>query len=350
MKRVLLIKLTSLGDLIHALPALTDASRALSPSIEFDWLVDENFQEIASWHPGVRQIYTTNHRAWRTALKDLQTYKSITKLIKTLRHQEYDLIIDGQGNFKTGLLSFFMKGVKAGYDKDSVREWIASFAYQKCYAISKKGHAIERLRALFARALDYQIPSTPPEFLIDRSKFKRPSFVLPDHYLVFVHNASWVTKLWPEDHWHSLIKKVVADGHQIILPWGNQEEFERAKRLAICRQVVVTPKLSLSEIGYLLSSARACVCVDTGLSHLAAALDVPSITLYGATDSGLIGASGGGQTHFQAKLPCAPCNQKKCSLSPVKAPPPCLASHSPDLVYSTLQRIVRLEGVDRPLQ
>lgn len=339
MKRILLIKLTSLGDLIHALPALTDAIRAY-PSIEFDWLVDENFQEIASWHPAVKQIYTTNHRAWRTALKDLQTYKSIAKLIRSLRQQKYDLIIDGQGNFKTGFLTYCMRGIKAGYDKDSVRERIASYAYQKRYAISKKGHAIDRLRALFASSLDYPLPRTPPEFLIDRTMFKRPPFVLPDNYLIFVHNASWRTKLWPESHWHALIKKALADGHHIILPWGNQEELERAKRLAICNKVIVTPKLSLSEVGYLLNSARGCVCVDTGLSHLAAALNTPSITLYGATDTGLIGASGQGQIHFQAKLFCAPCNQKKCSISPSVEAPPCLASHSPELIYSTLQRIM----------
>src|SRR6266851_927092 len=348
MKRVLLIKLTSLGDLIHALPALSDAKSA-RPELEFDWVIDENFQEIATWHPAVKSVITTNHRKWRGALAHPSTLGSISRLVAEIRAVEYYLVIDGQGNFKTALLSMFTKGPRAGFDRHSVREWIAHLAYQRRYAASKSAHAIERLRCLFASALDYPIPASPPDFRIRRERFVKPNFDLPGEYLVFVHNASWKTKLWPEAHWAELLKKSVQTGFKVLLPWGNEMEEARAKRLAIHSEVQVLPKLSLSEMGYVLERAKACVCMDTGLSHLVAALDVPSITLYGSTDSGLIGASGASQVHLRSDLPCSPCRAKTCRYS--SGDNPCLEKIGPERVFGELLRLTGLTGPGlRPVQ
>src|SRR5215510_8611634 len=190
MPRVLLIKLTSLGDLIHALPALSDAQDA-RPGTEFDWVIDENFQEIATWHPAVKGVVTTNHREWRGAVTSAETHGSIGKTIEQMRSRQYDLVIDGQGNFKTALLSLFSKGPRAGFDSASVREWVAHLAYQRRYAASKNAHAIERLRRLFAAALGYVMPVSAPDFRIQRERFVRPKAELPPEYLVFVQNASW---------------------------------------------------------------------------------------------------------------------------------------------------------------
>ena len=337
MKRVLLIKLTSLGDLIHALPALSDAKSA-RPELEFDWVIDENFQEIAAWHPAVRRVITTNHRKWREALAHPSTLGSISRLVAEIRAVEYDLVIDGQGNFKTALLSMFTKGPRAGFDRHSVREWIAHLAYQRRFAASKSAHAIDRLRRLFASALDYPIPVSPPDFRIQRERFVEPKVDLPSEYLVFVHNASWKTKLWPEAHWAELLKKSVQAGFKVLLPWGNTMEEARARRLAVHPGVQVLPKLTLSEMGYVIERARACVCMDTGLSHLVAALNVPSITLYGSTDSGLIGASGSSQVHLRSDLPCSPCRKKTCRYT--RGDNPCLQQITPDRVYTELLRQV----------
>jgi heptosyltransferase-1 len=335
MKRVLLIKLTSLGDLIHALPALSDAKCA-RPELEFDWVIDENFREIAGWHPAVKGIVTSNHRQWREALAHPSTLASISRLISRLGAVEYDLVIDAQGNFKTALLTMLAKGPRAGFDRHSVREWIAHFAYQKRFAVSKSAHAIERLRRLFAGALEYPVPSSPPDFQIQRERFVKPKVDLPKEYLVFVHSASWKTKLWPEAHWEELLKKSVQAGFKVLLPWGNSQEEARAKRLAVQSEIQVLPKLTLSEMGYVLDRATACVCMDTGLSHLVAALNVPSITLYGSTDSGLIGASGSSQVHLKSDRFCSPCQKKTCRYS--KTENPCLQQISPDRVYKELVR------------
>src|SRR6266704_337680 len=299
MKRVLRIKLTSLGDLIHALPALSDAKSA-RPELEFDWVIDENFQEIAAWHPAVKGVITTNHRKWREALAHPSTLGSISRLVAEIRAVEYYLVIDGQGNFKTALLSMFTKGPRAGFDRHSVREWIAHLAYQR--------------------------------------RFAEPKVDLPSEYLVFVHNASWKTKLWPEAHWAELLKKSVQAGFKVLLPWGNTMEEARARRLAVHPEVQVLPKLTLSEMGYVIERAKACVCMDTGLSHLVAALNVPSITLYGSTDSGLIGASGSSQVHLRSNLPCSPCRKKTCRYT--RGDNPCLQQITPDRVYTELLRQV----------
>lgn len=333
MKRILLIKLTSLGDLIHALPALNDAIRA-DPEIEFDWAIDRGFSEVAAWHPAVKRLFPTSHRKWRKNLGSLATYKNVKELIQDLRKTEYDLVIDGQGNFKTALLSLFARGKRAGFDRHSVREWIAHFAYQKKCAASKKAHAIDRLRSLFSQAIGYPLPQTPPDFSLKEGCFTHPPFELPSSYLVFVHSAGWKTKLWPEEHWKELIRKAVQRGFHVLLPWGSKVEEERAQRLAFISGAKVLPKLPLSQMGYILKHATAAVCMDTGLSHLVAALGVPSITLYGATDSGLIGASGPNQSHLRSNLPCSPCNRKRCQFG--AAEPPCLAQITPGMVFRQL--------------
>ncbi|HTQ74685.1 MAG TPA: lipopolysaccharide heptosyltransferase I [Burkholderiales bacterium] len=336
MQRVLLIKLTSLGDLIHALPALSDAQNA-RPGIEFDWVVDENFQEIATWHPAVKNVITTNHREWRGAMTSAETHGSISKTIGQMRSRQYDLVVDGQGNFKTALLSLFSRGPRAGFDAPSVREWVAHFAYQRRYAAPKNAHAIDRLRRLFSAALGYPLPSSAADFRIQRERLAKPKAELPGGYLVFIHNASWKTKLWPERHWIDLIGKCADAGFRILLPWGNAQEEARAKRLATRHEVQVLPRLSLSEIGHVLAHARACVCMDTGLSHLAAALDVPAITLYGSTDSGLIGASGASQVHIKSERFCSPCQSKTCRYS--SGDNPCLEEIGPDRVLGELLRL-----------
>ena len=311
MKRILLIKLTSFGDLLHALPALNDAYQA-DPTVQFDWAIDQQFSEVAGWHPAVQRIFRTSHRNWRKNLSRLSTYRSIKALIQEMRKTKYDLVIDGQGNFKSALLSCFARGTRVGFDRDSAREWIAHIAYQTQIAASRKAHAIDRLRILFAHAIGYPLPTTPPNFSLKEGCFVKPAIDLPESYLVFVHNAAWATKLWPR----TALERTDRKGGSARLvdspPLGISKKRGGQSGWLGWPKVQVLPRLSLSEIGYVLERARnpACVCMDTGLSHLAAALEIPSMTLYGATDSGLIGASGRTQSHLQSTFPCAPCTGK----------------------------------------
>lgn len=327
---ILITKLASMGDLIHLLPALTDACRE-KKEITFDWVIDQSFSEIASWHPAVCRAIKTNHRKWRKNLLKKETRQEMAECTRKLKKKDYDLIIDAQGNLKSAFISSFAKGPIAGFDGKSVPEWGAHFFYKKKASISKDLHAISRLRALLASALDYPLPTTPPDYGILQERLTPPNILIPPSFLIFVPIASYPSKLWPEKHWKELIEKTLSLGLPILLPWGNEQEKNRAIRLAISPQVIVLPKLCLSELGYLIQKAKAVVSVDTGLSHLAAALNTPAITLYGPTDPKKTGTIGKNQTWLSTSCLCF--EAKTCGQNQEKF---CLQNISPDVVLQKL--------------
>lgn len=272
--------MSSLGDVIHVLPAISDAAKR---GVVFDWVIDGAFREVAGWHPSVGQVFVTHHRRWRRELLQKEMYCEVGALLREVRKNEYDLVLDGQGNFKTALLALLTKGVRAGYDSASVREWVAHWVYQKKYSVSWEQHAVARLRKLFAYALDYPLPKDEPDFGIEGARLLAPSTDLPRSYFVFIHSASRESKLWGEENWRKLAGLITGAGHEVLLPWGSAKEKERAGRLAT-PGVRVLPRLSLSELGFVVKQARGVVGLDTGLSHLAGALKTPCVTLYGPTD------------------------------------------------------------------
>lgn len=339
--RVLIIKMSSMGDIIHALPALTDAAQAI-PGIQFDWVAEEGFVEIPRWHRSVNSVIPIAFRRWRKHPWQAIKNGEIKKFYAQLKSHQYDLIIDAQASLKSAMVTYFTKGTRCGLDRHSVREHFANLAYEKKYSVSRQQHAIKHLRQLFANVLGYEVPNTIPDYGIDADRLPVPVITLPERYLVFVPNTNWATKLWPEDYWIALINKVSTAGFKILLPWGNQEEHERVQRFAATNaNVIVLPKLKLAEIACILSKATAAVCVDTGLSHLAAALDLPSVTVYGPTDPELIGTMGKAQIHLQANFACAPCDRTVCNYTNASEQrPACFTTVSPEQVWLKLQSLL----------
>jgi len=300
--RVLLIKTSSLGDVIHTLPALTDAQRAI-PGIQFDWVVEEGFAEIPAWHPAVVQVIPVAIRRWRRHL--LQTLRSgeWRRFKARLRETRYDLVIDAQGLLKSAWLTRYVSAPVAGLDRESAREPLASRFYDRRYAIARDKHALERVRQLFAQVLGYTVPETMADYGLDRNQLATSG---DQPYLLFLHGTTWPSKHWPEGNWRELAERMSEFGWSIRLPWGNAGEKARAERIAEnLSSVSVLPKLNLGGIAKVVAGARACVAVDTGLGHLAAALDVPSISLYGPTLPGRVGAYGRSQVHLCASGPNA---------------------------------------------
>lgn len=336
--RVLLVKLTSMGDLIHALPAITDASRAI-PGISFDWVIDKNFSEVGIWHPAVKNIITTRHRHWRKNF--WQSFKNgeIPQFVKSLRREKYDLVIDGQSSTKSALVTLLSRGTRHGLDRRSASEAWVTPAYQKAYFVDKDMHAITRLRLLFSKALNYSCPDSPADYGIQNYPFPAPKFDLPSRYLVFVHNASWPSKLWPANHWRKLIELATAENFQILLPWGNNAEKQRAENIcAGLSHTQVLPFCSLSEHARILKGSQGAICSDTGLCHLAAALDVPAVTLYGSTDPKLIGAIGLNQQHIMSPFSCIKCYKYECDFGNQKHMDAlCFKEITPELVWRTFK-------------
>ncbi|MBD1549876.1 lipopolysaccharide heptosyltransferase I [Pseudomonas typographi] len=361
--RVLLIKTSSLGDVIHAMPALTDAARAI-PGIRFDWVVEEGFAELPTWHPAVDKVIPVAIRRWRKHL--WQTYKSGEwKAFKaSLRERRYDLVLDAQGLFKSAWLTRYVNGPAfrargghtpvAGMDARSAREPIAARFYDRKVPVARGQHAVERLRLLFALALGYDLPPGPGQYGLNRSRLL--AIPNPAPFVVFLHGTTWATKHWPEVYWRELAERLRLANIGVRLPWGNEEEFRRAHRIAAgMNNVQVLPKLNLAGVAGVLVQARACVAVDTGLGHLAAALDVPTVSVYGPTNPGLTGAYGKTQVHLASDWkPCAPCLQKQCTYmatpddlarhDPKREWPLCFTRVNPERVAGRLSTLLLAEG------
>lgn len=283
--RILLVKTSSMGDVLHNLPVVTDI-RARFPHARIDWVVEESFGLLPGLHPGVEQTLTVALRRWRKGW--WRARAEIRARCAQLAARQYDVVLDTQGLLKSALVARCARAPKYGYDRRSAREPLASLLYDHTYAVPRDLHAVERNRRLAAQALGYEL-DTPADYGI-----RPPELTLPwlpaDPYAVFLHATSRDDKLWPEARWIALGHALHAAGLRAVLPWGSDAEQARADRLAeAIPGAVCAPRLTLTEAAALLARARAAVGVDTGLSHLAVALAIPTIGLYTATDPGLTG-------------------------------------------------------------
>src|SRR3990167_4338004 len=346
MLNVLIIKISSMGDLIHTLPALTDAKQALG-EITFDWVAAPAFAEIPRWHTAVNHVIACPFRQWKKRYFQAWRQGEIKKFTHALREKHYDLIIDAQSALKSALISKIAHGKNAGMDKNSVCEFGAQYFYKNSYFVEKNQHALTRTRQLFAHALNYSLPSSTPDFGIDVAKLPTLMMTLPKNFIVIIPNTTWPTKHWLDAHWQQLMMKINHAGFSVVIPWGNPTEKQRAEMLKNAGEnVTVLPKISLSECASLLMHAKAAVCVDTGLGHLAAALQTPPIHLYGPTDPQKIGAYGEQQRHLQSTIPCAQKCKRTCYSTKMPSPQAaCLSQITPENVWEALQN--RLSRVTR---
>lgn len=293
--RVLIVKTSSMGDVLHTLPALTDATQAI-PGICFDWVVEEGFAQIPTWHSAVEKVLPVAIRRWRKDWFSAQVKSERLAFRDSLRAMQYDAVIDAQGLVKSAaLVTRLAHGPKHGMDWQTAREPLASLFYHYRHHIPKQQHAVERTRELFAKSLGYSKPQSQGDYAISQH-FLSHLNTDTENYAVFLHATTRDDKHWPESHWRELIGLLKDSGLRIKLPWGAPHEEARAKRLAEGFDYVeVLPRLELESIARILAGAKFVVSVDTGLSHLTAALDRPNVTLYGPTDPGLIGGYGKNQ-------------------------------------------------------
>ncbi len=331
--KVLLVKTSSLGDLIHSFPALTDAAAAL-PGLRCHWLVEEAFQQVPAWHPVVERVWPIALRRWRRAPWRAWRSGEVRALRRALAEQKYDLVIDAQGLLKSAWPARWAEAPVAGYDRHSIREPLVASFYHHRYAVSRQLHAIERIRRLIAQALGYPLPQGDPDYGLVKSEGERqPS-------LLFLHGTTWPSKLWPESYWIELARLAGAAGYQVAWPWHGEAEHARAQRLRQASGVgeLLSP-LDLDELKTRLERAAGVVGVDSGLAHVAAAVGTPAVTLYGPTHTGLTGAIGPCQQNLESTLTCAPCLERICPRpGQGVVEPGCFESLSPEQVWRCLQQ------------
>jgi len=338
-KRVLIIKTSSMGDVVHTLPALTDAVRAM-PGVTFDWVVEEGLAEVPRWHPSVDRVLKVAIRRWRRSWWSGETRGERRRFRAELREREYDAVIDAQGLIKSAWLSMQARGRRHGLSWGSAREGISSLACHERHAVARSQHAILRVRQLFAASLGYGLGATEPDYGIDRNRLAEGA--LSRASVVLLHGTTWETKHWPEAYWLALAKQAGAAGFEVLMPWGNDRERDRAARIASgCGSVRVLDRLGLGQIAGLLAASSGVVAVDTGLAHVAAALGVPAVTLYGATEPGLTGTVGANQVQMRAEFACAPCLQRRCSFTgPSEVQPACYGTLPPTAVWARLNGLM----------
>lgn len=348
---VLIVKVSSLGDVIHTLPAVTDAWRARR-DLRFDWVVEEAFAEIPAWHPAVDKVIPVAFRRWRRGLMKAWRSGEFRAFKENLQERHYDLVIDAQGLIKSGVISRLSRGLTVGLSNRTIREPLATLFYNMVYTVPWQQHAVDRVRELFSRSFNYSYDYQECDYGLELTQFRRVS---PGErpYVVFFHGTTWESKLWPEPYWIRLATLAGKAGFTVRLPWGSASELERAHRIAAAgSHVEVLDAQTLTGLATILTNAAGAVAVDTGLGHLAAALSVPAISLYGSSSHELTGTWGRRQMHLGSTLACSPCLKKHCHYQgppvvdtydekPFPVIPACYGMHPPESVWSSLERLMQ---------
>lgn len=330
--RVLLVKLSSLGDVVHTFPALTDAAAAI-PGLELDWAVEEAFAPVARLHPAVRRVIEVPlRRMLRRPLAALRSGEA-GRVRATLADERYDVVIDAQGLLKSAAVAALASGTRHGFDRASAREGLAAATYAGRHHVPEVEHMAVRIRKLFAAALGYSLEGRPANSGLRPA----PDARVPP-YLVFLHGTTWPTKTWTLAGWRALAEAAGAAGLQAVLFAHGATEQARAAAIAEGLETVrLLPPQTLATLAPVIAGAAGVVSVDTGLGHLAAAYGVPTIGLYGPTNPVLTGLFGARTRELKATRPCAPCEKARCRIAPeAKEGPLCLADIPAATVFAAL--------------
>jgi heptosyltransferase-1 len=288
---ILFIKTSSLGDVVHQMPALTEARRA-RPDARFSWVVEEAFAPLAALHPAVSEVIPVGWRRWRRSIWAPRTWREILNFLRTLRKRGYDEIVDTQGLFfKSALTARLAHGRRHGFDAGSIRERAASGLYDVRHRVARDLHAIARNRALTGLALGY-LPEGAIDFGLSRDGLDGTS---ARPYGIFLHATARSEKEWPEASWVALGRAIERRNAVLVLPWGTEQERKRSERIAAALDGAVVPdRQPLDRVARLIAGASFVIGVDTGLLHLAAALGVPLVAIFVGSERALTGPIGQG--------------------------------------------------------
>lgn len=290
-KKILIVRSSSLGDLIFVLPAISDIAKHC-PEVMIDWVVEESFADIPAWHPAVHQVIPISHRRWRKHWWSRETRRERAAFRKKLRQTHYDMVLDMQGLMKSVWVVRQAIGERHGLDWKSARERLASLFYHQRHRVDFWQPAVTRQRELAALALGYQYEGAP-----DFGLQALTEGVEIQNYAVVMPSASRDDKLWPEEDWHAALDLLVEHGLELRVLAGNDKEAARAAELVKhYPKVTLLTALPLKEVAHQLAAARLMIGLDSGLTHLSAALGRPTIGIYCASTPVRTPLTGAGMT------------------------------------------------------
>ena len=320
--KILIVKTSSLGDIVHALPAAVYLKRA-RPESKIHWLVDESFAEVLEPLPYIERVIPLNLRKLRKE-KSLAKIGSLWNTIRYVRGRKYDLVLDLQGNSKSGFFTLLSGApMRYGFDRKGVREWPNLLTTNRKISLTALEHHIsDRSLAIARKAVPDKNISFPETYLMacDESRFRVEKWLAENNpgkkkILVCHTGTTWKTKLWPQDNWEALLRWIGLEDQILpLLTWGNEEERNTATGIMhkINSKMLLWPGGSLGDLTALLSKADLVLGSDTGPVHMAAALGIPTISFYRVTDASRNGPRGSKHICLQAPLECSPCLLKEC--------------------------------------
>jgi heptosyltransferase-1 len=332
--KVLLVKTSSMGDVIHALPAVTDAFAAV-PGLELDWCVEEAFADIPRFHPRVGTVHRVALRRWRHQLTSAAAWSEFLAVRRQLRHGGYDRVVDLQGLLKSLLFARMPGAPITGY----VREAAAGLGYHHRPQVPPDVHLFERNRRIMAAALGYQ----PDLSRLDYGITPPPAPALVagrDRLALLLHGTTWASKRWPTPFWVELAERLAARGLVPAVPFGDAAEQAVANAIAgRVGDTLVIPKSSLRDVAGIIGAAAVVIGTESGLMHLAAVFGRPTLALFAGSSPGNASPQGPRAGWIGATTACAPCGKRSCPLYPRRADLPCHATVTPELVLDALDRL-----------
>jgi len=282
--KILLVRVSSLGDVLHNLPLVADILRH-HPGARIDWVVEEGYVSLVRLNPMVRKVIPFALRRWKKGLRQPAVRAEMRAFWRDLRAEEYDYVFDTQGLLKTGIIMAAARvrrgGQKIGMangTEDSGYEGISRVFHTRSIPVAPRTHAVARGRLVVAAALGHAV-DTPPDFGLAPPDPARPAWMPPGDYAVFFHGTARDAKKWATAHWIALGQALAP--LTILLPWGSPSEQQEAEALAAALpNARVLPKLSLMDAVALARRAALAIGVDTGLTHIAAAAGTPTVEIY----------------------------------------------------------------------
>lgn len=343
--KVLIVKASALGDVVHALPVLAWL-KSDDPAMEIDWLVEEGFAPLLDGHPLLRKVHRIATRSWRRRGR-LAVIREGLRAVGQIRNERYDVVLDLQGNSKSGFFTGLSGAAfRYGFARDGVREWPNLLATNRRVALGAAEHHISERSLAIARAAFPQghehLPAGPlpvrPEAAAKVEELIAGTGLSGCRFAVLHYGTTWTTKLWAVENWQELVRRLVAATDLVpVLTWGNDEERAVVERIAAAGhgRAVIWPRGTLPELVALLARASVVIGGDTGPIHIAAAVGTPTVSLYRVTDAERNGPRGARHVRLQASLPCSPCLRKACERDSS-----CAASIRPDTVMLAVRELL----------
>lgn len=293
--KILLVKMSSLGDVISNLPLVTDIKQQF-PDSRIDWVVEEGIRDIPAWHRGVNRVYPIALRRWRKNIFKGASWAEFRQFRKEIKKEKYDYVLDTQGLLKSLYVARLANGRSHGPDRKTARESVAGLFYHHSHNIPRHLHAVTRNRLIGALSMGYEIDQNDFDYGISAPVLNDDFSWLPKDYVVCFHGTARAAKKWPVGRWIELGKRLIQTGLVPVFAWGSDNEQREARELSdrISGSLVPSgPRLDVSQSAVLIDQAKAVVGVDTGFVHLAAALNKPTVGIYVDSDPGRNGALAG---------------------------------------------------------